>query len=72
MKHLAALVAWVFLTASAAWATTTPPTSTPQGEGVPAGTGGDGFGDNWWIVAVVIVVVVAAAWYAMRRNKTSS
>jgi len=63
MSQLTSLLAFL-LTASAAWATTT-----PQGQGVPAGTG-RGLADYWWIILVVIVVA-AAIWYFMRRNKSS-
>jgi len=68
MSQLTALLAFLFLTASAAWAT-----STPQGQGAPVGTGREIADYYWWIiVAVVVVVVVAAAiWYFIRRNRTS-
>ena len=65
MSQLTALLAFLFLTASAAWAT-----STPQGQGVPAGTGRE-IADYWWIILIVVVVVAAAIWYFMRRKKTS-
>jgi len=68
MSQLTALLACLFLTASAAWAT-----STPQGQGVPAGTGREIADYYWWIILVVVVVVVVAAaiWYFMRRKNTS-
>ena len=63
MTRFTALLAPLFLAASAAWATST----TRQGEGVPAGTGG--IAGYWWII--VVVIVVAAIWYFTRRNRTS-
>ena len=66
MSYFTALLASLFLTAAAAWATST----TPQGQGVPAGTG-DGIAGYWWMI-VVVVVVAAGIWYFMRRNRTSA
>jgi len=62
MSQLTALLTFVFLTTSAAWATTSP-------GGAPAATG-RGIADYWWIILIVIVVA-AAIWYYTRRNKTS-
>src|SRR5215204_5508726 len=50
MSQLTALLACLFLTASAAWAT-----STPQGQGVPAGTGREIADYYWWIILVVVL-----------------
>ena len=62
MSLLTALVTFLFLTASAAWGTTSP-------GGAPAATG-RGIADYWWLILVVIVVAVAI-WYFTRRNRTS-
>ena len=63
MSHLTAFLGSLFVTASSAWATTSP-------GGAPAATG-RGIADYWWLILVVIVVA-AAIWYYMRRNRTSA
>ena len=73
MDRLASLVAFMFLTVSSAWATTTAPGggagSAPAGGAGTTGTGG-GIGDYWWIILVALAAL--AIWYFMRsrRNKT--
>jgi hypothetical protein len=70
MRHLTALVASLFFTPWAAWATTSPTTPTPApGAGTPAaGTGG--IADYWWIIVLVIIAAVAI-WYFMSRKRTT-
>src|SRR5215217_1491268 len=53
MRRLIAFLTVVLLTVSAAWAT-----STLQGHGAPAGTGG-GIADFWWIIVVAVLIAIA-------------
>jgi heme/copper-type cytochrome/quinol oxidase subunit 2 len=75
MSHLTALIAFVFLTVSSAWAQTPAPTTPAPGAtpgSPPAGdaaAAGGGIADYWWIILVIIVI--AAVIYFMRRGRKS-
>jgi hypothetical protein len=65
MSKLTALMGFIFLAVSSAWAQTPPatPGSPPAGD---ATTGG-GIADYWWIILLVIIVA-AAIWYFSRSR----
>jgi hypothetical protein len=65
MSKLTALMGFIFLAVTSAWAQTPPatPGSPPAGD---ATTGG-GVADYWWIILLVIIVV-AAIWYFSRSR----
>jgi hypothetical protein len=66
MSKLTALMGFIFLAGSSAWAQTPPatPGAPPAGD---AGVAGGGIMDYWWIILLVIIVV-AAIWYFSRRG----
>jgi len=69
MSHLTALISFLILTMSSAWAQTPPPaTDTAPGSApaTDAGTAG-GIMDYWWIILLVIIIA-AAIWYFSRRG----
>jgi hypothetical protein len=68
MSKLTALMGFIFLAVSSAWAQTPPatPGSPPAGD---ATTGG-GIADYWWIILLVIIVA-AAIWYFSRSRGRS-
>jgi hypothetical protein len=68
MSKLTALMGFIFLAVTSAWAQTPPatPGSPPAGD---AATGG-GLADYWWIILLVIIVV-AAIWYFSRGRGRS-
>jgi hypothetical protein len=68
MSKLTALMGFIFLAVSSAWAQTPPatPGSPPAGD---ATTGG-GIADYWWIILLVIIVA-AAIWYFSRNRGRS-
>ncbi len=73
MSKFTALIAFVFLTASSAWAQTPAPTTPAPGAtpgSPPAGdaAAGGGIADYWWIILVIIVI--AAVVYFMRRRRS--
>ena len=57
MSRLTAFLTFVLLTASAAWAT-----STPQGHG-------GGIADYWWIIVVVILVAIAVLHTSQQNHR---
>ena len=67
MSKLTALLGFIVLAVSSAWAQTPPatPGSLPAGD---AGAAGGGIADYWWIILVIIVI--AAVIYFMRRRKS--
>ncbi len=66
MSKLTALMGFLFLAVSSAWAQTTAPSPAPGAP--PAATGG-GLADYWWIILLVIIVA-AAIWYFSRRGRS--
>jgi hypothetical protein len=67
MSKLTALLGFIVLEASSAWAQTSPatPGAPPAGD---AGATGGGIADYWWIILVIIVI--AAVVYFMRRRRS--
>ncbi|MBD2750185.1 hypothetical protein IC232_26315 [Microvirga sp. BT688] len=65
MSKLTALIGFIFLAVSSAWAQTPPatPGSPPVGD---AATGG-GLADYWWLI-VLAIIVAAAIWYFSRSR----
>jgi hypothetical protein len=68
MSRFAALVSFLFLAFSSAWAQTPAPGTPPATAPAPTGSTG-GLGDYWWIILLVIIVAVAI-WYFSRRNRS--
>jgi uncharacterized protein HemX len=68
MSKLTALISFIFLAVSSAWAQTpapapgATPSSPPAGD---AGATGGGFADYWWII-LLVVIIAAAIWYFAR------
>jgi len=74
MSKLTALMGFIFLSITSAWAQTPAPT-TPAPGATPssppagnAGATGGGIADYWWIILAIIVI--AAIVYFMRRRKS--
>ncbi|MBM1171980.1 hypothetical protein [Microvirga arabica] len=71
MSKLTALIGFVFLTASSAWAQTPAPGPTtgspPAGD---AGAAGGGIMDYWWVI-LLVVIIAAAIWYFSRGRSRS-
>jgi hypothetical protein len=65
MSKLTALMGFLFLAVSSAWAQTPAPSPAPGAP--PAATGG-GIADYWWIILLVIIVA-AAIWYFSRSRR---
>jgi hypothetical protein len=68
MSKLTALIGFIFLSVSSAWAQTPPaiPGAPPAGD---AGATGGGLADYWWVI-LLVVIVAAAIWYFTRgRNR---
>ena len=65
MSKLTALIGFIFLAISSAWAQTPPatPGSPPAGDAAAGG----GLADYWWIILLVIIIV-AAIWYFSRSR----
>jgi hypothetical protein len=74
MSKLAALMGFIFLAVSSAWAQTPPatpaPGATPGSPPGDAAAAGGGIADYWWIILVIIVI--AAVIYFMRRGRSST
>ena len=66
MSHLAALMGFLVLAMSPAWAQTPPATPGSPPAGDAAATGG-GIADYWWVILLVIIIA-AAIWYFSRRS----
>jgi hypothetical protein len=68
MSKLTALMGFIFLAVSSAWAQTPPatPGSPPAGDAAAGG----GIADYWWIILLVIIIV-AAIWYFSRSRGRS-
>jgi uncharacterized protein HemX len=68
MSKLTALIGFIFLTVSSAWAQTPPatPGAPPAGDAGAAG----GIGDYWWLILLAIIVA-AAIWYFSRSRGRS-
>ena len=69
MNKVTALIGFIFLAVSSAWAQTPPanPASPPAGDAAAAG---GGIADYWWLI-VLAIIVAAAVWYFSRsRNRT--
>ena len=66
MSKLTALIGFIFLAVSSAWAQTPPatPGSPPAGDAAAAG---GGIMDYWWIILLVIIAI-AAIWYFSRSR----
>jgi uncharacterized protein HemX len=60
MSKLTALIGFIFLVASSAWAQTP-----PAGD---AGATGGGITDYWWIILLVIIIA-AAVWYFTQSRR---
>jgi heme/copper-type cytochrome/quinol oxidase subunit 2 len=69
MSKLTALIGFIFLAVSSAWAQTPPanPGSPPAGDAAAAGSG---IADYWWLI-VLVVIVAAAIWYFSRSRGRS-
>jgi hypothetical protein len=71
MSKLIALIGFVFLTVSSAWAQTPAPGpapgSPPAGD---AGAAGGGIMDYWWVILLVVIIAVAI-WYFSRGRSRS-
>ena len=67
MRHLTALLGFILLTASSAWAQTTPGTPPTTGPAATGQTGG--LGDYWWVILLVIVVIAAIWYFSRNRNR---
>jgi hypothetical protein len=73
MSKLTALITFVFLAVSPAWAQTPAPTTPAPGAtpgSPPAGgaaTTGGGLADYWWII-LLVVIIAAAIWYFSRSR----
>jgi hypothetical protein len=74
MSKLTALMGFIFLAVSSAWAQTPAPTTPAPGAtpgSPPAGdaaAAGGGIADYWWIILVILII--AAVIYFMRRRKS--
>jgi hypothetical protein len=66
MSKLTALIGFIFLSVSFAWAQTPPATPGAPPAGDAAAAGG-GLADYWWIILLVIIVA-AAIWYFSRSR----
>jgi hypothetical protein len=72
MSKLTALLGFIFLAVSSAWAQTPAPT-TPAPGSPPAGdaaAAGGGLADYWWLI-VLAIIVAAAIWYFSRSRGRS-
>jgi hypothetical protein len=73
MRHLTALISFIFLTASSVWAQAPAPSpspgATPDAPPVadPVATGG--IMDYWWVILLVIIVVLAIWYFSRSRNR---
>jgi heme/copper-type cytochrome/quinol oxidase subunit 2 len=73
MSKLTALIGFILLAVSSAWAQTPAPTSPAPGAppgSPPAGDAaatGSGIVDYWWII-LLVVIVAAAIWYFSRSR----
>jgi heme/copper-type cytochrome/quinol oxidase subunit 2 len=67
MSKLTALMGFLVLAISSAWAQTPPatPGSPPAGDATASGSGIAGY---WWII--ITIIVVAAVVYFMRRHRS--
>ena len=75
MSKLTALIGFIFLAVSSAWAQTPAPTTQAPGAtpgsppaGDAAATGG-GMADYWWIILLVIIVAVAIWYFSRSRGR---
>ena len=68
MSKLTALIGFIFLAVSSAWAQTPPgtPGSPPAGDAAAGG----GLADYWWLI-VLAIIVAAAIWYFSRSRGRS-
>jgi hypothetical protein len=67
MSKLTALIGFIFLSVSSAWAQTPPATPGAPPAGDAGATGG--LADYWWVI-LLVVIVAAAIWYFTRgRNR---
>ena len=66
MSKLTALMGFIFLAVSSAWAQTPPATPGTPPAGDAAATGG-GLADYWWLI-VLAIIVAAAIWYFSRSR----
>jgi hypothetical protein len=64
MSNLTALISFLFLAVSPAWAQTPPATPGAPPAGDTGATGG-GIADYWWII-LLVVIIAAAVWYFSR------
>jgi uncharacterized protein HemX len=72
MGHVSRAIAYLFLTASAAMATTgTPTTRSSPATGAVPDRGDGGLIQYWWVVLVVLLAA-AAFWYFTRRNSRTA
>ncbi|WP_157934610.1 hypothetical protein [Microvirga ossetica] len=69
MSHLTALIGFIFLAVSSAWAQTSAPAPGATPGSPPAGVTGGGIMDYWWVI-LLVVIIAAAVWYFSRgRNR---
>jgi hypothetical protein len=68
MSKLTALLGFIFLSVSSAWAQTPPatPGAPPAGDAAAGG----GIADYWWLI-VLAIIVAAAIWYFSRSRGRS-
>jgi|GEM_PF-4347197 len=76
MSKLTALLGFIFLSVSSAWAqspapTTPAPGATP-GSPLPgdAAAAGGSFADYWWIILLVVIVAVAIWFFSRSRSRS--
>jgi len=67
MRQLTALIGFLLLSASSAWAQATPGSPPATGPAETGQTGG--FADYWWIVLLAIIVIAAIWYFASRRTR---
>ena len=66
MSKLTALMGFLFLAPSPAWAQTPPATPGSPSAGNAAG---GGIADYWWIILLVIVIAAAIWYFSRSRNR---
>jgi hypothetical protein len=68
MSKLTALMGFIFLAVSSAWAQTPPatPGSPPAGDAAAAG---GGLADYWWIIVLGIIAAIAIWYFTRSRSR---
>jgi hypothetical protein len=68
MSKLTALIGFIFLAVSSAWAQTPPATPGSPPAGDAAATGG-GLADYWWIIVLGIIAAIAIWYFTRSRSR---